>query len=87
MTPLGRRHGPGRATPTVSSEALVGPVCRAGPTIAPRTAAAATLEKPLHRRAKELGDAVMKIEPKLETVVLPDGEVVAIRPDGEVVTA
>ncbi len=41
----------------------------------------------MHRRAKELGDAVMKIEPKLETVVLPDGEVVAIRPDGEVVTA
>lgn len=45
------------------------------------------LEKQLHRRAKELGYELKKIEPALATVVLPDGEVLTVKPDGEIVNA
>ena len=44
------------------------------------------LEKQLHRRAKELGYELKKIEPKLETVLV-DGEVLTVTPDGEIVAA
>ena len=44
------------------------------------------LEKQLHRRARELGYELKKIEAALETVVLPDGEVVTVTTDGEIVT-
>jgi transposase len=43
------------------------------------------LEKQLHRRARELGYEIKKIEPPLETMVLPNGEVLTVRPDGEIV--
>jgi len=42
------------------------------------------LDKQLHRRAKELGYELKKIEETLETVIV-DGEVLKIRPDGEMV--
>jgi transposase len=45
------------------------------------------LEKQLHRRASELGYELKKIEPELTTVVLPDGEVLTVKPDGEIVNA
>jgi transposase len=41
------------------------------------------LEKQLHRRAKELGFEVRKID--LAAVVMPDGEVVTVNSDGEIV--
>jgi len=44
------------------------------------------LERQLHRRAKELGYELKKIEPRLETIVL-DGEVLTMNPDGEIVNA
>jgi len=42
------------------------------------------LEKQLQRRAKELGYELKKIEEKLETVIV-DGEVLTVKPDGEIV--
>jgi transposase len=42
------------------------------------------LEKQLRRRARELGYALKRI---LETVTLPDGEVLTVTPDGEIVNA
>jgi hypothetical protein len=45
------------------------------------------LEKQLHRRARELGYELKKIEPPLETITLPDGEVLRVAPDGEIVNA
>jgi len=41
-------------------------------------------EKQLHRQAKELGYELKKIEERLETVIV-DGEVLTVRPDGEIV--
>jgi transposase len=40
------------------------------------------LEKQLRRRAKELGYALQLI---VETVTMPDGEVLTVTPDGEIV--
>ncbi|MDW8224375.1 MAG: hypothetical protein RMJ82_15640, partial [Gemmatales bacterium] len=40
------------------------------------------LERQLHRRAKELGYELKRV---LETVTMPDGEVVTVAPDGEIV--
>jgi transposase len=45
------------------------------------------LEKQLRRRARELGYELKKVEPPLETITLPDGEVVSVKPDGEIVNA
>ncbi|MFN4261910.1 MAG: transposase [Gemmataceae bacterium] len=45
------------------------------------------LEKQLHRRAKELGYELKKIDPPLHTITMPDGEVVLVKPDGEIVNA
>lgn len=45
------------------------------------------LEKQLHRRARELGYELKKVEPVLEEVVMPDGEVLTVTPDGEIVNA
>jgi hypothetical protein len=45
------------------------------------------LEKQLHRRARELGYELKKIQPALQTLVMPDGEVVTVNPDGEIVNA
>ena len=42
------------------------------------------LEKQLHRRARELG---YELKPILHEVVMPDGEVVMVKADGEIVTA
>jgi transposase len=42
------------------------------------------LEKQLRRRAKELG---YELKPIVEAVTMPDGEVVTVRPDGEIVNA
>jgi transposase len=47
----------------------------------------ARLEKQLHRRAKELGYELTKVEPALEEVVMPDGEVVKVTPEGVIVEA
>jgi hypothetical protein len=44
------------------------------------------LEKQLRRRARELGYELKKIDPPLETITLPDGEVVTVKPDGEIVS-
>jgi hypothetical protein len=44
------------------------------------------LEKQLHRRAKELGYELKKIEPALETVIV-DGEQLTVTADGEIVAA
>jgi hypothetical protein len=44
------------------------------------------LEKQLHRRAKELGYELKKIEEPLQTVIA-DGAVLPIKPDGEIVDA
>jgi hypothetical protein len=44
------------------------------------------LEKQLHRRAKELGYELKKIEPKLETVIV-NGEELIVKADGEIVAA
>jgi hypothetical protein len=44
------------------------------------------LERQLHRRAKELGYELRKIEASLETIVL-DGEVLTVTADGEIVAA
>ncbi|MCS7168080.1 MAG: hypothetical protein RMI91_11910 [Gemmatales bacterium] len=43
------------------------------------------LQRQLHRRTRELGYELKKIEPKLETVTMADGEVVPVTPDGEIV--
>ena len=40
--------------------------------------------KQLHRRAKELG---YELKPILHEVVMPDGEVLTVTPDGEIVNA
>lgn len=40
------------------------------------------LEKQLRRRARELG---YELRPIVEAVTMPDGEVVLIRPDGEII--
>jgi hypothetical protein len=45
------------------------------------------LEKQLHRRARELGYELKKVEPVLSEVVMPDGEVLTVKPDGEIVNA
>jgi transposase len=45
------------------------------------------LEKQLHRRARELGYELKKLEPPLQTLTLPNGEVVTVKPDGEVINA
>jgi transposase len=45
------------------------------------------LEKQLHRRARELGYELKKIEPRLQTLVMPDGEVLTVNADGEIVNA
>lgn len=45
------------------------------------------LERQLHRRARELGYELTKIEPTLEAVTMPDGEVLTVTPDGEIVIA
>lgn len=45
------------------------------------------LEKQLHRRARELGYELKKIEPALETVLMSDGEVLTVTADGEIVDA
>jgi transposase len=54
------------------------------------------LEKQLHRRARELGFEIKKIDPPLQTnkidpplqtITLPDGEVLMVKPDGEIVNA
>ena len=42
------------------------------------------LERQLHRRAKELGYELKKIEPPLETIEM-DGEVVKVTSEGEIV--
>jgi hypothetical protein len=42
------------------------------------------LEKQLRRRARELG---YELKPILHEVVMPDGEVVTVKPDGEIVNA
>src|SRR5262249_5507492 len=42
------------------------------------------LERQLPRRAKELGYELRKIEPQLETVEMPDGEIVTVPADGEI---
>jgi hypothetical protein len=42
------------------------------------------LEKQLRRRAKELGYELQRI---METVTMPDGEVLTVTPDGEIVNA
>ena len=47
----------------------------------------ARLEKNLQRQARELGYELKKIEPRLETVVMPDGEVLTVTPDGVIVDA
>lgn len=39
----------------------------------------------MHRRTRELGYELKKIEPPLETVTLPDGEVLTVTPAGEIV--
>ena len=44
------------------------------------------LEKQLHRRAKELGYELKKIEPQLETVIV-NGEELTVKADGEIVAA
>jgi transposase len=43
------------------------------------------LEKQLRRRARELGYDLQKIESPLEVITLPNGEVLTVRPDGEIV--
>ena len=44
------------------------------------------LEKQLHRRARELGYELKKVDPPLlDTITLPDGEVVTVKSDGEIV--
>lgn len=43
------------------------------------------LEKQLQRRAGELGYELTKIEPPLETVTMPDDEVVMVKSDSEIV--
>ncbi len=43
------------------------------------------LEKQLHRRARELGYELTKIEPTLETVTMPDGEIVTVTANDEIV--
>jgi transposase len=44
------------------------------------------LEKQLQRRARELGYELKKVDPPLlDTITLPDGEVVSVKPDGEIV--
>ena len=45
------------------------------------------LEKQLHRRARELGYELKKIEPPLQTITLPDGEALTVKADGEVANA
>jgi transposase len=45
------------------------------------------LEKQLYRRARELGYELKKIEPPLQEITLPEGEVVTVKPDGEIVNA
>lgn len=45
------------------------------------------LEKQLQRRARELGYELKKIEPPLQTITMPDGEVLTVAPDGEIVNA
>src|SRR5437588_4765779 len=40
------------------------------------------LQKQLQRRAKELGYELKKVEPALQTVVMPDGEVLTVTPEG-----
>ena len=42
------------------------------------------LERQLHRRAKELGYELKKIEPPLETIEM-DGEVAKVTSEGEIV--
>jgi hypothetical protein len=42
------------------------------------------LEKQLRRRAKELG---YELKPILHEVVMPDGEVVTVQADGEILNA
>jgi hypothetical protein len=42
------------------------------------------LEKQLRRRAKELGYELKRI---LQTVTMPDGEVLTVTPDGEIIEA
>jgi hypothetical protein len=44
------------------------------------------LGRQLHRRAKELGYELKKIEPKLETVIV-NGEELTVKADGEIVAA
>jgi transposase len=45
------------------------------------------LEKQLQRRAKELGYELKKIEPARQIVAMPDGEMLIVTPDGEIVNA
>jgi len=45
------------------------------------------LEKQLRRRAKERGYELKRIEPPRETGTMPDGEVLTVTPDGEIVNA
>ena len=42
------------------------------------------LEKQLYRRARELGYELKKVDQSLHTLTLPDGEVVTVKPDGEI---
>jgi hypothetical protein len=45
------------------------------------------LERQLHRRAKELGYELKKIDPPLQTGTMPDGDVFTVKLDGEIVPA
>jgi len=45
------------------------------------------VEKQLHRRAREVGYELTKLQPARETVVLLNGEVLTVNPDGEIVDA
>ena len=45
------------------------------------------LEKQLRRRARELGYELKKVDQTPETITLPDGEVVTVKPDGEIINA
>jgi len=45
------------------------------------------LERQLRRRAKELGYELKKIDLPLQAITMPDGEVLTVKPDGEIVPA
>jgi len=47
----------------------------------------ARLENQLQRRARELGYELKKMVPELETVAMPDGALLTVKPDGEIATA